>query len=92
MTEIILYVIMLLCGLFLHFYKKWDEKHCDGTCDQDLIEWLKSRPYKTVASLVAAIAASTALYEANQLTAIVALTVGYMADSAMDYIKARSGL
>lgn len=52
--------------------------------------YLKSHPYVSMYSVVAAAVAGVALYYYGELTPITAVGVGYMSDSIMDKITKRT--
>lgn len=83
--------LLVLVGLFVHFVKKWDEKNSECSApDVSLPQWLRMRPYRTVASVLAALSTALVLHDVGELTMIAALGIGYASDSIADYIKARS--
>lgn len=82
MTEIAIGFGMAIAGHVIHLIKKVVEKRQNGS-DVGLVEYVKSRPYRTALGMAGSAVAMGFLIESGTVTAMGALAVGYMADSGL---------
>lgn len=90
MIEIGLSAVMLLLGLIAHFLKHLMKVKKDGGVILTPRQYWVKNPYHSSLALVGAVAGFIALLSLGQLTPILALGLGYMADSVPDAIGSRT--
>jgi hypothetical protein len=81
-------LLMVLCGLLVHFLKDLVRLKAEGAFLTPLQYWRKY-PYQTLFCVIGAVVGVVALNEAQQLTPITAFAVGYMSNSVADMIGKR---
>jgi hypothetical protein len=88
-VEIVLAVVMVLLGHATHLIKKTVEARQEGY-QGGVLHLVKERPYRTIMGVCASAAAMGWLIETDQVTAMTAFTIGYMADSALALVRSGS--
>jgi len=82
MNDILIGVAMAIAGHLIHLVKKVVEKRSSGS-RVGLIDYVSERPYRTVLGMAGSAVAMGFMIEANTVSAMGALAVGYMADSGL---------
>lgn len=83
-------IIMLVCGLLLHYIKDMKRIHSEtGDLVTPRQYWTKY-PYHTLTCIIGAVVGFIFLSELGEITSINAFMAGYMANSVADWAGKRS--
>jgi hypothetical protein len=88
-NELMLYIVLCLCGVLLHFMTKIQTLRSK---DKKIDFWVfyKNDPYATGISIVSCISAFIIFLATGQMNLALAFTTGYMCDSIAKNIAERS--
>lgn len=89
MESIALGVAMAVLGHVVHLLKRVVEARSSGA-EVGIIEYVAARRYRTALGVAGSAVAMGFLIEANQVTAMGAFAVGYMADSGLAMLREKS--
>lgn len=87
METLLIGIAMAILGHLTHLLKKVTELRVSGD-KTTLIQYVKARPYITALGVCGSAAAMGWMIENNQVTAMTAFGVGFMADSALGIVTA----
>lgn len=90
MVEILLSLVMVICGLIVHFLKDLIRIKQETDKLPSIKGYWREHPYQSLICIVGAVVGFIALFSTGQLTPITAFGVGYMANSVADTIGKRS--
>lgn len=83
--------VMMLFGILMHYIKKVIEQRATNSEITLRTYWYKY-PYKSIFSILSALAGFGALYGTDELTRLTAFSIGYMADSIADILTSKTNI
>lgn len=81
-------VVMAILGHLTHLVKKVVERQREG-CVGGLVDYVQGRPYRTALGIALSTASMGYMIESGAMSAIGALTFGYMVDSGIVLLERR---
>lgn len=87
---IVVYVVLCICGVLLHFLKKMKTVKEETGKFITIQEYYRDNPYTTAIALVSCVVVFLILFASGQMNLAVSFGVGYLCDSAADGLARRS--